>query len=273
MNLVRKIDFTRATPDSVKQWLHREWLVTNGLGGYASGTISGAVTWRYHGLLIAALPSPIGRTLMLNHLEESLYLPERRLVQFGGAESVNPEEAKAPTYVTEFRLDDHMPVWRYDVRGMIIEKRLVMPYLQNTVHLTYTLLSEHEGLFLDLRPSVHFRPFEGNVGAALPGYEVRARGRQFEIDATDEYPPLRLVIAAKQSRFIHEGGVRREIVYQRDAERGYEARGSLWSPGYFSAALQPHSSVTLIASTEDWHTINALDPEAAIDTERDRRHR
>src|SRR3954463_16430160 len=126
-SLVRKIDFSdAAAAGSVPQLLRREWLVTNGLGGYASATISGAVTWRYHGLLIAALPSPIGRTLMLNHLEECLYLPDRRLVQFGGIESVNPEEAKVPTYVTEFRLDNHMPVWRYDIRGMVIEKRLVM---------------------------------------------------------------------------------------------------------------------------------------------------
>src|ERR1044071_9746986 len=68
--LVRKIDFAQATSGSVQQMLHREWLITNGLGGYASGTISGAVTWRYHGLLIAALPAPMGRTTMLNHLEE-----------------------------------------------------------------------------------------------------------------------------------------------------------------------------------------------------------
>src|SRR5689334_17631681 len=83
-NLVRRIDFTRASQAAIQQWLHREWLIANGLGGYASATISGAVTWRYHGLLIAALPSPIGRTTMLNHLEECLYLPSRKLVQFAG---------------------------------------------------------------------------------------------------------------------------------------------------------------------------------------------
>jgi predicted glycogen debranching enzyme len=273
-DLIRRIDFAHASADSVKQWLHREWLVTNGLGGYASGTISGAVTWRYHGLLIAALPAPIGRALMLNHLEEGLLFPDRRFIQFGGSEAVDPEEAKAPTYLTEFRLENQLPVWRYEVRGVVVEKRLLMPYLQNTVHVTFTLLSDNAGLFLELRPSVHFRPFEGNVGAVLPGdYQVRASGRRFEIDAPDEYPPLRLFVAAKQSRFIHEGGAKRAIVYQRDAERGYEARGALWSPGYFSCALEREVPVTLIASTEGWHTISALDPEAAFATERDRRQR
>ena len=272
-NLVRKIDFSRASFERVQQWLNREWLVTNGLGGYASGTISGALTWKYHGLLIAALPSPIGRTTMLNHLEECLLLPNRQLVQFGGAEPSHPEDSKAPNYVTEFRLENQLPFWRYDVQGVAIEKRLVMPYLQNTVHITFTLLSQHEGVFLELRPSVHFRPFESHVSAKPEGfYEVRSRGERFEIDSREHYPPLRLFVAAERARFIHEGA-QREIFYQRDAERGYEARGALWSPGYFSAALQPNVPVTLVASTEDWHTITALDPEAAFVTECDRRRR
>src|SRR5436190_19622124 len=221
-SLIRNIDFSRASATDRQQLLHREWLLTNGLGGYASCTISGAVTWRYHGLLIASLPAPIGRSTMLNHLEECVFIPGHHLIQFGGAEPSHPEEEKAPNYLIEFRLEDQMPCWRYDVQGIEIEKRLVMPYLQNTVHITFTLLSKQENVFLELRPSVHFRPFEGNVSAAHPGdYEVRARGQRFEIEAGDEnYPPLRLLVAVKRSRFIHEPGASREIFYQRDAERG-----------------------------------------------------
>src|SRR3954449_10893442 len=63
--LIRRIDLKNAPADELPGILRREWLVTNGLGGYASGTISGSVTWRYHGLLIAALPEPFGRTVML----------------------------------------------------------------------------------------------------------------------------------------------------------------------------------------------------------------
>ena len=68
--------------------LEREWLVTNGLGGYASGTISGAATRRYHGLLIAAHPAPLGRVMMVNHLWEFLRLPDYRTIPFGGEEKV-----------------------------------------------------------------------------------------------------------------------------------------------------------------------------------------
>src|SRR5690349_7076879 len=66
--------------------LTREWLVTNGLGGYASGTIAGVATRRYHGLLIAALPAPLGRRVMLNHLSELLRMPDGQTTLIGGQE-------------------------------------------------------------------------------------------------------------------------------------------------------------------------------------------
>src|SRR5580765_5569243 len=84
--LIRKIDLTRARGENAREWLRREWLATNGLGGYASGTISGSVSWRYHGLLIAALPAPFGRMVMLNHLAEFLRLPDGTIIEFGGRE-------------------------------------------------------------------------------------------------------------------------------------------------------------------------------------------
>src|SRR5216110_4027470 len=66
--------------------LDREWLVTNGLGGYASGTVSGAVTRRYHGLLIAALPAPLGRVVIWNHVSEFLRFDDDDVVSLGAEE-------------------------------------------------------------------------------------------------------------------------------------------------------------------------------------------
>jgi predicted glycogen debranching enzyme len=274
LSLVRTIDFANAEDETVCQQLNDQWLITNGLGGYASATISGAVTWRYHGLLIAALPAPLGRMLMFNHLTESLRLTDGRLIHFGGGEVNHPDEPEARNYLQYFRLENQLPIWRYDVGGVLIEKRLFMPYLQNTVHLCYALLSKHEDLSILLRPSVRFRPFEGSVSTALgPEYELRSRGDKFEIDSREGYPPLRLTVHGCHSQFTNDGGSTREIYYERDAERGYESRGLLWSPGFFTAALAQKSPVTLIASTEDWHTIEALDPEAARNTETLRRER
>src|SRR3982751_4873327 len=108
--LIRKINLHEVRGPDAREQLRQEWLVTNGLGGYASGTISGAVSWRYHGLLIAALPSPLGRVVMLNHLAESLRLPDGRLVNFCGHET-NPQDRilSCGRFLVEFRLENQMP--------------------------------------------------------------------------------------------------------------------------------------------------------------------
>jgi predicted glycogen debranching enzyme len=272
-DLVRKIDLASAAPADLPGMLHRQWLVTNGLGGYASGTIAGAVTWRYHGLLIAALPAPTGRAVMLNHLTECLRLPDGRVLEFSGS-APGAEAAESRHYVREFWLHNQMPTWLYDIEGIQLEKRILMPYLQNTVHVTYTLRSRQPDIRLELRPSLNFRRIEADVGASPNAqYELRNRGHHFEIDAGGEFPPLRLSVISPKSVFLSDGGSHRQISYERDAQRGYPSEGTLWSPGYFGSALKGDASVTLIASTEDWHTSTALDPDAAFAIETDRRKR
>src|SRR5262245_8018623 len=116
--------------------LTREWLVTNGLGGYAAGTIGGAPSRRYHGMLIAALPPPHGRRLVLSDLHEELYAGGRRLGELTARRSDDCELVP----LTEFRLELGLPVWRYDFDGAIVQKRVLMPHGQNTVHALYELV-------------------------------------------------------------------------------------------------------------------------------------
>src|SRR5919204_57361 len=126
-------------PDSL---VTHEWLVTNGLGGYASGTIAGVITRRYHGLLIAALGAPLGRTVMLSHVAEQLRFPDGRRIEVGGRERTgDAPDARGTGYLVEFRLEGGLPVWRYDIDGVILEKRAFLPYMQNTVDLMYELVS------------------------------------------------------------------------------------------------------------------------------------
>ena len=93
-HLIRRIKLVDVTGEEARQLLRREWLMTNGLGGYASGTISGSVTWRYHGLLIAALPAPFGRVVMLNHLAEYVRLPDGRATGDTSPRSPGPRPAR-----------------------------------------------------------------------------------------------------------------------------------------------------------------------------------
>ena len=155
--------------------LRREWLVTNGLGGYASGTVAGVVTRRYHALLVSALPAPLGRFVMFNHLLERVRLADRRVAWLGDEDEVaGSNAADRPDHLVEFRLELGLPVWTYRLGDIEVEKRVVMPYGQNTVHITYRLLRGSEPVRLALRPSVQFRPHEAPVGesprACLQGH-------------------------------------------------------------------------------------------------------
>src|SRR5256885_14334905 len=98
--------------------LTREWLVTNGLGGYASASVAGACTRRYHGLLIASLPAPLGRMVMLSHFGEEIALPDESIVDFSG-EELNEEhlDLHSAQFLSEFRLEAGLPVWSYNLHG------------------------------------------------------------------------------------------------------------------------------------------------------------
>src|SRR5919108_5421628 len=112
--LVRRLPCTPSERASVEPLLTREWLVTNGLGGYSSGTIAGLATRRYHGLLVAALPNPLGRVVMLNHVVERVTLPTGRAAQLSGEERVGGRlEVPGAAWLAEFRLEVGLPVWEY----------------------------------------------------------------------------------------------------------------------------------------------------------------
>jgi predicted glycogen debranching enzyme len=270
--ITRKIEIGTSA-GSTAELLATQWLVTNGLGGYASGTLAGIVTWRYHGLLIAALPAPFGRMLMLNHLAEFARCRGGEFVQIGGDEAHLEQASEYPGYLKEFRLENGLPVWRFEVGGAIVEKRILLIHRQNTTHIAYRVISGKE-VELQLRPSMHFRPHEGAVNAKIEeDYQVLIQGRKIEITASDSLPKLRLYLFSDHGNLTHDCGSRREIYYQHDADRGYESRGELWSPGYFTVKLVEGKSATLAASTENWSTVLALPPEEAFLAETERRRK
>src|SRR5438876_9614137 len=112
---VLRMPWSAAAAGKSELLLTREWLVTNGLGGYACGTIAGVASRRYHSLLIAALPAPLGRHLMLNHLTELLRFADGSTVIFGGEERSSPLDVPGAPFLKSFRLELGLPVWRYEV--------------------------------------------------------------------------------------------------------------------------------------------------------------
>jgi predicted glycogen debranching enzyme len=251
----------------------REWLVTNALGGYASGTVAGVVTRRYHGLLVAALRSPLGRVVMLNHLLERVRVRGGDPLWLGDEDEVaGPNAADREGHLSEFRLELGLPVWRYSFGGVEIEKRVLMPHGQNTVHVSYALVSGQGPVRLTLRPSVHFRSYEAAVDAASSQrYVLLASDSGYELRSSAEVPALKLVLHGEAGALTLDAKGKTGVPYQMEANRGYESVGSLWSPGYFRSDLLPGRRVTLVASTEAWDTVHALAPEDAERVEHTRR--
>src|SRR5437879_13709354 len=101
--------------------LTHEWLVANALGGYASGTIAGVASRRYHSLLVAALPAPLGRQVMLNHLSKLVRLPGGQTFLVGGDERPGKLNLHGIEHCQEFRLERGLPVWRYEIQGVPVE--------------------------------------------------------------------------------------------------------------------------------------------------------
>ncbi|HWS90234.1 MAG TPA: amylo-alpha-1,6-glucosidase [Pyrinomonadaceae bacterium] len=272
---VRKLTFGEEDTHDAELMLGREWLVTNGLGGFASGTLAGVPTRRYHGLLVAALPTPLGRTVMFNHLSEWLRLPTGERHQIGGQERAGGQlEWPGAKHLREFRLEAGQPVWRYELNGHVVEKRVLMVHSQNTVHVNYRLVEGEGPLRLKLRPALQFRPLEEAVhGRADEPYTVTSTEDRLELSTGHKYPPLRLKIFGLRATFALDGGKMQDVHYRTEERRGYDHTGELWSPGYFSVDVTRDVTATLIGSTESWELIRALSPEDAQAAENERRER
>jgi predicted glycogen debranching enzyme len=250
----------------------REWLVTNGIGGYASGTLAGVASRRYHGLLIAALPAPFGRCVMLNHLSEMLRLPGGETYLLGGEERGRELYLYGVKLLKEFRLEMGLPVWRYEVPGYVIEKRIVLPHGQNTVHIQYRMIEGEGSIRLKLRPALHFRPHEAPVDTAHSGpMKVHCEERCIEVRDESAMPPLRLHTRGTRTAFTLDSTTLPDVLYRVEESRGYESVGAMWSPGYFRADLSLGSDATLSASTEPWEVMLAIAPQQALDFEVKRR--
>jgi predicted glycogen debranching enzyme len=245
-----------------------EWLVTNGLGGYASGTLGGVPTRRYHALLVAALPAPLGRMVLVSRLDERVRLAGRRIGWLSRLDTA------ASGVATHFRLVGGLPIWTYELEGTTIEKRLIMPRLQNTVIVSYHVTRATTAIRLGIRPHLHARPHEASVDYALPASPVLiARAGYLEATLDASVPPLVFGLRDHASSFTLQPEVAKDVPYLIEQQRGYAFVGDTWSPGYFKLDLAEGERATFIASTQAPSDLDALATEVALNTEMNRRTR
>jgi predicted glycogen debranching enzyme len=249
--------------------LDREWLVTNGLGGYASGTLSGVATRRYHGLFIPDLPAPRGRTMMVPRLEEDLQVGGR-LVHLAGAEFADGRlEDEAHQFLREFRREWQTPIWTFEIEDCVFEKSIIMPYAQNTVYVQYRLLKGGP-VRLRLRPYVSFRMHDAALGVPpeWPFTLTITHGR-YEVHPFEGAPAMRMCLQPQCGMFVADETVSRNVFYRIERNRGYDHVEDLFSPGYFDAELTRDEPLGLVISTEAWQSLQHP-PGAILDAERQR---
>jgi len=257
------IQFDHGVCNDLESALSREWLETNGLGGFSSSTIIGLNTRRYHGLLTAATRPPVGRVVLLSKLEETLMIDGRRYElsanQYPGI--VHPQGFR---FQTGFRLDP-FPVFTYEVEGLQIEKSVFMVQGENATVIQYqfglpktadsSLHNAH--VSLEVRPLIAFRDYHSTTheNAALNSL-VHLKDRNIVIKPYDDLPELHF--AYDTAALDLRGFWYRNFQYRVEQERGLDFAEDLFSPFAISFDLQNSDRARIVAATAT-HDVHETD--------------
>jgi len=241
------IAFSSATCASISSAIGREWLETNGLGGFASSTIIGLNSRRYHGLLVAANKAPSGRVVLLSKLEETLVVDGQRyelsVNQYPG--SFSPQ---GHLLQTGFRLDP-FPVFSYEAGGIRLEKSVFMIQGENSTVVSYQATGlQGRSVTLSIRPLVAFRDYHSTTHEnSAYNTAVLARRGLVQMRPYPEVPALYL--AHDAVRLDTQGYWYRNFEYQVERDRGLDYLEDLFSPFLLEFDLSARPEATVIAST------------------------
>jgi predicted glycogen debranching enzyme len=244
-SFMSRIRFDRGICGNFAASAKREWIETNGLGGFASSTVAGAHTRRYHGLLMAATEPPAVRCLLLSKLEETMIVGTQRFEistnLYPGA--VHPEGYR---YLAEFRLDP-FPIFTFEAGGVTVEKRVFMVQGENTVVVEYEALGGL-GCQLELRPLIAFRGYHDltHENSALDGHLNQSAG----LFSIQPYPGLPELNVAHNARAVkRRGHWYFHFEYPIERERGLDFQEDLFCPCVLEFDLAPSQPAVVIAST------------------------
>ncbi len=218
----------------------REWLCTNGIGGFASGTLAGSLARRYHGLLVAALKPPLGRTLLAAKLEETL--------TYGGAVwelganrwqsgAVTPEGNR---FIERFSLESDVPVWTYAIADALLEKRVWMEQGANTTYVQYRLLRGFDPAALDIKALVNYCDYHATTRADGWRMQVDAVSGGLVVTAFEGARPLRLLCDSAKAEPAQEWYRGYEL--RHEALRGLDHSDDHLHAGTFHASVAPGDS-------------------------------
>jgi len=241
------IDFGPEVCGNLHDAERREWLVTNGIGGFASGTVAGLPTRRYHGLLFAALKPPLGRVLLLSKLDE---VAEYEGILFSLSANRWGDGVIAPQgfhLIQRFHLEGTTPVWTYAFGDALLEKRIWMRKGENTTCVQYHGVCGHSPIHLTLNALVNYRDFHGVTHANGREFTIEPIEGGFRILAFEGAQPLYLICLNGKAEVHHTWHL--NFFYREESDRGLEAQEDHLHAGTFVVILHAGETVTLVAGT------------------------
>ncbi|MCR5867233.1 amylo-alpha-1,6-glucosidase [Aquincola sp. J276] len=229
--------------------------MTNGLGGYASGPVAGAATRRYHGWFVPNLSEPRGRHVLLPRLDDSVVSDE-------GAWQLG-------AHLAQFRLEGTLPVWRFELPGRVIERRVVMPHGRHAVVVRWQLV-EGAPCRLLLRPFIAARRQDAALQPdELPAWQARTvAGGGLQVALGCGGADLQLQPLAPGAAFTADPLIDRHCHFSMEAERGYDHTEHQHSPGHWTLQLAAGQAVALQATMAGDAPL--AEPQALLQAERDR---
>jgi len=225
----------------------REWLVTNGIGGFASGTVSGNLTRRYHGLLVAALHPPVGRVQLVAKLDETVRYDALDYALATNRWASGAVEPRGYVHIERFRLDGTTPVWRFAIGDALLEKRVWMRHGENSTFVQYTMLRGSQPMELELRTLINYRDFHSNTHAGDWRMKIDAVKSGLQITAFDGAIPFYLLSAGATIEPRHDWS--RDYFLPLEKYRGLDDCEDYLLAAVFRAALQLNQSVIIVFST------------------------
>lgn len=234
----------------LKECLNKEWIITNGIGGFCSSTVIGANTRRYHGLLVAPLMPPAQRHLIVSKVDEKITVD---------GEEYNLYTNVCKNYISDGykRLNsfekDYLPIFTYKVKDVKIVKTISMIYGRNTVVVQYKIKNGNYNSKLTLAPVLSFRDFH----TEMPNHEFSLRQKndknkvRIEIDGNAKIPIYTYVNDGEY--FEHTNDIFRNMYYLKEEERGFSAEENLIVSGRYEISIKPKETkkITFVASLED----------------------
>ena len=250
------IDFGRETCCSLDAASDREWLVTNGIGGFASGTVAGLTTRRYHGLLVAALKPPLGRTLLVAKLEETAQYDDGEYALFADRWADGTVDPHGYNHLEGFRLEGTTPIWTFACADARLEKRIWMEAGANTTFVQYSLISASRPLHLDLKALVNYRDYHATTHAGDWGMNVETVEHGVRIIAFEGATPFYLLSASASEEPAHVWYRNFDLAAER--ERGLDNREDHLHAGTFHISLEAGESFTIVCTVEPHAELNGL---------------